>query len=97
MSITDKGVEALLVYDGSGNPQMLKWTVLCAYPRYHGLCKRLQLNFELGDFIVCNIYDWRLTDQWTRNPLNYRMSEEEAAQIGRPQSNRIGTRCKMNT
>ena len=89
----ERGVESLFLPNGSVNPQVLKWRVLCVHPSWEGK----QPNCKLSDPVICGRYDWRIIDQWTRKPLNYRMSKEEAARTGRLTSYRCWIKCQMDT
>ena len=56
-----------------------------------------QVDFKLGDPIPTtwhsSQYKWRETEQWSREPVNYGMSFEEAARTGRPKSVRTCSKC----
>ena len=71
-----------------------RWIVVRAAPDFLFLP---QLDFKLGDPIPTtwrsSQYIWRETEQWSREPINYGMSFEEAARTGKPKSMRTCGKC----
>ena len=86
--------EPLFLPNGAINEKLTRWKVVRATPGSF-LTYNPQPNFKFGDPITCRSfeYKWRETDQWSREPLNYKMSFEEAARTGKPKSMRRCSKC----
>ena len=89
--------EPLFLSNGKINEKLIRtrWIVVRAAP--YSLYGNQQPDFKLGDPIPTtwssSQYIWRETEQWSREPINYGMSFEEAARTGKPKSFRTCSKC----